>query len=41
MGSPTVIKAVAPIASFSGPVDVTVVNADCQVSVLEDAFTFQ
>jgi len=38
--SPTVIKAVTP-PGFSATLDVTVVNADCQVSILEDAFTFQ
>jgi hypothetical protein len=48
--SPTVIKAVTPTQSRPGvpgsvpPVgtfDVTVTNADCQVSLMEDAFTFQ
>ena len=43
--SPTVIKAVTPFIKRGsigpGPVDVTVVNADCQVSIKEDAFTFQ
>jgi len=45
--SPNVIKAVTPTQSIyssvpvAATVDVTVTNADCQVSLLEDAFTFQ
>jgi hypothetical protein len=38
--SPTVVRAVTPVGRFS-PADVMVVNADCQTSILEDAFTFQ
>jgi hypothetical protein len=38
--SPTEIKAVTP-PGFSATLDVTVVNADCQVSIKENAFTFQ
>jgi hypothetical protein len=48
--SPTVIKAVTPSqggpgvpgpVTYPGTYDVTVTNADCQVALLEDAFTFQ
>jgi hypothetical protein len=38
--SPTEMKAVTPTGPI-GPADVTVVNEDCQVSLLEDEFTFQ
>jgi len=38
--SPTVIRAVTPVLS-AGPAEVTVANADCQVSILDAGFTFE